>query len=585
MSVDSGHRSLRRGSQKLQSHDENLRQSFVAGQQRDERVLHSRFGAPMPLTVIPDRLSSLHSSSTGSKPLSKTFSAHSQHQSSRPTTAPEETVSYFDMSRRDYRQTVSVVIQQARPLDKNEKIMHDLTPPATNEASPPSFPTSSTLSRTTSVNSAAMKNQQMPATPSAQQLLTGLDPDAQPVQNNSDPTVTGDWSAFRPRSTMVTPFSLRSAHSSTPGTLEVNEATALSIHPHTNKSILVIQEIANTDSSKPREQSTIIAGNASIAIPAALAPVIQQKPISRRLTDSPLQNPRDPPQPPDFIKIIPPTPANVPSSSDNSRQTNDSAKPNRMSAPLTSIRRTLSARRYSEALKTPLARPFLSKRVGGSQRFSSSEGEERESRLHPSWRPRQNSCGQSLDSDRESEFGNDRVLTAEKSISHSRPRRTVSLTNRITGKLHRASLRLPQGPSSTNETFRISRQPLPYEVADDAAKGSQHLTRRLTGSFKLSRARRPRSFSAGSWSSRPRYEFVYSDERSEASTVRHSVPRQGYPIHSVRFRGMLDSFKKRREMKEEGKREARRDWLKGQIDFVGPENEGWKRNVLVIDDE
>ena len=581
-SVDSGHRSLRRGNPKLQSHEESLRQSFVAGKQRNEKDAYSQIGAPMPLTVIPDRRSSLRSSSASSKPFSKTFSAASQHISSRPTTAPEEAVSYFDMPHRDYRRTVSVVIQQVRPLDKDEKLMQDLTPPTANQTSPPSLTTSSALSRKTSVTSGVTKHQQTPATPSVQQSLSVSDSDAQPAHNISDPTITGDWSAFRPRSTMVTPFSLRSAHSSTPGTLEVNEATALSIHPHTNKSILVIQEIANTDSSKPREQSAIIAGNASIAIPAALTPIIHQKPISRRATDSPLQNPRDPPQPPDFIKIIPPTPANVPASSDDARQPYALTKPNRISAPLASIRRTLSARRYSDALKAPLARSLFPKHSGDGQRFSFVEGDERESRLHPSWRPRRDSHKNSLDNDSESEFGNDGVLAAEQPFDRSRPQRTLSLTNRIAGTFRRTSLRLPHRASTTSEKLQTSSQALPYEIADDAVKRPEHKTGRWNGSLKLPGGHRLRRSSTGSWSSQPRYHFIYPSRGDEAPRNGHSVPGQDYPVQFVGFRSILDRLEKRREMKEEGKREARRDWLKGQIDYVGPENEGWKRNGMVV---
>ena len=580
-SVDSTHHSLRRGSRKTHGPNEALRQSFVAGKQRVEE--QSDRSGPIPLIVVPDRRSSLNSSSASSKRLSKTFSSTSRVQSSRPTTAPEEAASYFDMPRRDHRRTVSVVIQQARPLDRDETVTKEMTPSSTAQASPPSVPTNSALSRTTSGASGDMRTHHVSPTPPAQQSLSPPDVGTQPVHEPiSDPTITGDWSGFRPRSTMVTPFSLRSAHSSTPGTLEVNEATALSIHPHTNKSILVIQEIASKDESRPREQSAIIAGNASIAIPGALTPIIYQEPLARQLTESPLQNPREPPQPPEFIKVIPPTPANVPQPTEDTRKVGSDGRGNRISAPLTSIRRAFSARRYSETFRGSLARSLSSKHGGGGRRFSYVENEEKESRLHPSWRPRRRFNGEEYDSDSESEFGNDGALTPERSLDQGRPTRTMSLTNRITSTFRNSSFQYPRRATSTSGTHRMSTQPLPYEVVDDAIERSQPLTRRLTNSLRLPRARGTRRSTTASWSDQPHYEFVHSADVDKTSRYQHSVPGQGYPVQFVGFRGMLDKLEKRREMKEEGKREARRDWLRGQIDFVGPEGVKGKRNGMVI---
>ena len=580
-SIDSTNHPLRRGSRKVHSPEEGLRKSFIAGkQEKDERADRS---GPIPLVIVPDRRSSLNSSLASSKRLSKTFSNTSRQQSSRPTTAPEEAISYFDMPRRDHRRTVSVVIQQARPLERDEKFSKELTPSSIIQISPPSVPTTSALSRTTSVLSGDMKTQHAPPTPPAQQSLSFPEPDNQPVhESSSDPTITGDWSGFRPRSAMVTPFSLRSAHSSTPGTLEVNEATALSIHPHTNKSILVIQEIASKDNTKPREQSAIIAGNASIAIPGALTPVIYQEPLARHLTDSPLQNPREPPQPPEFIKVIPPTPANVPQVAEESRQTDSPPRIKRRSAPLASIRRAFSARRYSESFKAPLTRTFSTRYIGGGRRFSFVENDERESRLHPSWQPRRHYQDEAYDSDSESEFGNDASLTPQQSLGQGRPTRTMSLTNRITGPFRKASLRYPRRASSTSETYRTSTQPLPYEVANDDIQRSQPLTRRLTNSLRLPRVRHPRRSSTASWSNQPHYEFVHAADIDRTSKYHDLVPGQGYPVQFVGFRSMLDKLEKRREMKEEGKREARRDWLRGKIDFVGPDDVEEKRHGMVI---
>ena len=564
------HHSLRRRDRNTGIPEDCLRSSFMG--ERSDGVAVGRQRNDL-LNVIPDRRSSLHSSTSSTKRLSKTFSVTSRQQSSRPTTAPEEAKSYFDIPLRD-RRTVSVVIQQARPLKPEDNVDEDLASPPATQVSDLSAPPISSLSRTTSVTSGGMIAQHLPADPPNQRHGAVSSPDTQESHHpSSDPAVTGDWSAFRPRSALVTPFSLRSAHSSTPGTLEVNEAIALSIHPHTNKSILVIQEIASKDDSKPREQSTIVAGNASIAIPGALTPLIH-RPSPPRQTDSPLQNPRDPPRPPEFIKIIPPTPANATSSSEDTRiGRNAPARPNRISAPFSIIKDAMSTRRLSETFRSPLARNLSLRIPGAHRRYSFAEVDERETRLHPSWRPRRYFDGTN-ESDSDSEFGNDSILFSQQSRGQGRPTRSMSLTNRIAGSLRSTSLRRPQRASSVSAVRRSTTEPLAFEVVDDVMKRSHPLTRRLTGSLRLSRARRPLRSTTAVWSNQPHYEFVNSD--INGNTNKHSpsmVPGQGFQVHFVGFRGLVDKLERRREFKAETRREARRDWLRSRIGYAGPQTD------------
>lgn len=545
--------SVRRRLRKSKSPDQELRKSFASDTPESASPsIAKRRQDFAPVIVIPDRRSSLQSSASGSKRLSRTFSLNSRQQSSRPTTAPEEAVGYFDIPRRE-RRTLSVVIHSAAPVKREERPVDDRedkrenkpeskpekkredkpqkdgTPSTQAKISPASLPISTGPSTTTSVTSGGMRTHYNPQTPSDQQQPTVQLTDVQDAHNLTLDIAPGsEWSAMRPRSTLVTPFSLRSAHSSTPGTLEVNEATAISIYPHTNKSILVIQEMAgDTDSSHPREHSAIIAGNANIAMPDTVTPIMQHELPPRDTLHSPLKNPRDPPQPPDF-KVIPPTPANAPptpSSEDVRSDPKITARRNRFSAPISSVRRAFSTRRpHSESFVAPFRRTFSLRGTAGTPRLRPHTADDKDLKLHPFWRPR--GFWDDVDgSDSESEFGNTGVLGSRINSQSSRdptPRRTMSLT------------------------------------------------RRLTGSLRLTHpARRQRRASISESTDHPKYEFYRSDVNEKGATKADRVPRQGYQVQFIGFRGLADKLERRREAKEEGKREARRKWLRGRIGLVG----------------
>lgn len=559
-------RSLKRTDRRLQHPEVTLRQSFSADRQLSVRTVSTkRNSINNPLIVIPDRRSSLRSSVTSGQPPSKTFSTTSRQQSSRPTTAPEEATNYFDVPRDDHRQAVSVVIHQPRAVKQEDMVDKEVLSPLAVIASTPSGLTSNALSTATSMTSNGMKMHYLPHSPPIQREGIVSEPATAEASNKkSDPAITGDWSNFRPQPAMVTPFSLRSQDSSTPGTLEVNEATALSIHPHTNKSILVIQEIAGKDKTKPREQSAIIAGNANIAIPGALRPTaVNQGPAKPQPIDSPLQNPREPPLPPDIINVIPPTPANAPPPLEDIGKAPAPVKAGRFS----NIKRAVSTRRYSDVLGSSLTRR-LSERYSGGQRFSFADDDEKESRLHPSWRPRRFYGGGDHDSDSESEFGNDGFLPSSRSSRDSRPNtrdqgppsRSTSLSNRFSSRFRSGSLRRPRRASSVSAVTRPATQPLPYEVVDTSVRRHQPLVRRLTGSLRLPRRHRPQ----------PNFEFINSHQDKAVNSNEGRMPDAASRVPLVGFRGIWEKIEKRRETKEEEKREARSDRLKEQINVVGP---------------
>lgn len=709
------HSSLRRRLRRSGSPDQELRKSYASAD-TPESVGSNPSKARqdlVPAIAFPDRLSPLQSSATDSKNVSRTFSLSSRQQSSRPTTAPEDSVGYFDVPSRRDRRTMSVVIHRPKSSKSEGKPDKNSEPLALAQLSSPSVPTSSEVSRTTSVTSAGMGTHYNPPTPVDHPYATLHISDPPEEHNLSVDRSMGEWSAIRPRSTLVTPFSLRSAHSSTPGTLEVNEATAISIYPHTNKSILVIQQMAGGSNSSPREQSAIIAGNANIELPGSITPIIHHHSPPREILNSPLQNPRDAPKPPD-LRVIAPTPAiGHPSSEATPPMPSTPARTNRFSTPITSIKRAISARRLSESFVSPFARTFSLRGTASTRRRRRTISDDQEgSKLHPFWRPR-GFWDDVDDSDSDEEFGNTGFLSGSRrpsqSIKETTPRRTESLTRRLRG-----SLRLPHSPqrlrrlsvsseidqdlyefvnANNGRNYEESKrdgvliqpkfQGKTEQRSDTTPRRTMSLTRRLTGSLRLphparrhrplsishpldnynstfvraihedegqkegvvprrtmsltrrltgplrlpygERRERPMSISAPlhpnedeftdpkmngaeEWKSdvTPRrtmsltrrltrslhhpvrpprplsmsspldqndYDFVHPNVHPNEEQEVERMPRLGYPVQYVGFKAFAQKIERRREAREEGRREERRRWLTDRIRHVGTDDD------------
>ncbi|KAI8932502.1 hypothetical protein NX059_010684 [Plenodomus lindquistii] len=214
-----------------------------------------------------------------------------------------------------------------------------------------------------------------------------------------------------------TPFSQMS------DTLEVSEATAVSIYPHNNHSLLVVQQVPRSNSLLP--DSALLTEEAFFPaedprdvqatptppfvdasegpedkLPQPIlnvepsTPPINQDPLQPGGVDTPLQNPRPPPEPP-VIMFIPPTPAEelerelVPGPPKRS-ESNPQRQPQRRS------RIVQRARRYSDNLITPLlARASISRRRPASDPNAEPHRiprvpsvNEDDGTLHPFWRPR-----------------------------------------------------------------------------------------------------------------------------------------------------------------------------------------------------
>ncbi|KAL8740260.1 MAG: hypothetical protein Q9190_007019 [Brigantiaea leucoxantha] len=466
--------------------------------------------------------------------------------SSRPNTAPEDAVSYFDIPCRD-RRTASTHESMFSP--KLERRIVQEAPPLDLHEMPLKSQETGSLSRAASSASAGFDSKNKRQITQAQ-TSSQLNEASKIKQISIDQESVGDWSALRPPSALITPFSIRSARSSTPGTLEVNEATAISIYPHTNKSILVVQHTPRRDSGAP-EHSAVIAANAKFALPAGSvqSPVIHQP---QRLLDSPLQNPRSPPLPPDF-KIIPPTPANATDAGGAEQQapTIDVSR-KRLSAPLSLVKRALSTRRYSESFVAPLARSLSRRRTISSHRRCSTDNDP-DGNLHPFWRPRAFWDDVDVEDD---EFGNDGVIVGNslgmptrEIKKHTPPRRHGSLSQRLD------SIRIPfrqevwsrdSKPTSTQTTYCEKRH---------SGTGAGAMVR----NFSL----RKKSKFYGKRENHS-YEFIQPQANLEGHE-KPVVPRLGYQVQFVGFKGLAEKVKERRE---EARREKVREKLKGSIDVI-----------------
>ena len=558
------------------SPDGGQRASFasVAGIRDDPTQSSKPNQDVIPVIVIPQRVLSLglifHCIPTLRRVKTLTLALQ---QPSRPTTAPEDAVGYFDMPQLR-RRIVSAHIEAPLPKENGNTHIRKTRPENAPPEASSSVHTSRHLSQANSNPSARVETTSPPTRQQSQNdhLVNEIQ---YPRITSPDEESNGDWSALRPRSSLVTPFSLRSARSSTPGTLEVNEATAISIYPHTNKSILVVQHAPRRD-SQIAEHSAIIASNAKFAIPArSIQPPVIHQP-RQLLLNSPLQNPRSPPQPPDF-KIIPPTPANATETPSPDRQEQPPAQQPLPKRRLSSrVKRAFSARRYSETFAAPLTRSMsVSARrntVNGDARRAST-GIDPGKNLHPFWRPR---AFWDDRSDSDSDFGNDGPLVGN-SLGMSTdgikifdpPRRRGSLSQRL------GSLKLPGRRG--NEA--VPKLPDEYynKHDDDMTDGVQRggSVRRFNSAKGLGLGHRnSRVYRSNRDHWNGSYEFIQRPQHGPPQDdgqpvagegINHGVPRLGYQVQFVGFKGLAEKVKERRE---KARREKVRESLRGSIDIL-----------------
>ena len=185
--------------------------------------------------------------------------------------------------------------------------------------------------------------------------------------------------------------------------LEVSEATAVSIFPHNNNSLLVVQQVARPSGvQKQLADQSEIPGWPTLTVQPATPP---QQIIAPANVDSPLKNPRQPPRPPQptlmppVINILPATPAD-----ELDELSLESPLMIRSSHPPTRAQNLVQrARRYSDSVMRPilnrsetLRRSYYRRsrdpRPGASRKsnvcMETEEYKQADSKLHPFWQPR-----------------------------------------------------------------------------------------------------------------------------------------------------------------------------------------------------
>ncbi|KAJ5954711.1 hypothetical protein N7501_008990 [Penicillium viridicatum] len=356
------------------------------------------------VVVIPERSSSLRS-----RPNSHASSNLGSHRSSRrPPTAStgrtdipgqkKRTVSN-SMSTRS-RETDSRGRSMGRPVipprasslsaptSQNNSRATSLTSnslrsrPAARPAIPPrssslSAPTSRNNSRATSLTSDSLRSHNLaldlemqkhrehqPVSPPRHNVLASPDrpglleaPNMHALFASSD-----DMATLRPPSL---PFTQGSIPSYSPGPIEIQEATAVSLFAHNNHSLLLVDPRVHASSRRPFQALGI-----SYDLPQPPRTPDNPSQTATYTVDSPLTNPRPPPKPPSSrpLPLLP---------SDDAQDENKG-----LGRRWSSVRRTWSARPRSDSFNT-IARSFSVKSAKNR-----TAGMEMDSREYPFWRPR-----------------------------------------------------------------------------------------------------------------------------------------------------------------------------------------------------
>ncbi|KAK4144224.1 uncharacterized protein C8A04DRAFT_11741 [Dichotomopilus funicola] len=201
-----------------------------------------------------------------------------------------------------------------------------------------------------------------------------------------------------------TPLSVASADTAATSHAEVSEAMAVNIYPHQSKSVVLVDHSAKPSESSSPEQEKPTAANIPIVRATDVDGSVPTTPPQRfavEEVDSPLRNPRAPPQPP-IINFIPATPSGLTPSTERQVQLGNyyemtREKPKRS---LSLLRQALTRRKsdYGPSPGRPvglLTRTFsLSRNIRRfedrprlKRRSTADSVSMDETRLHPHWRP------------------------------------------------------------------------------------------------------------------------------------------------------------------------------------------------------
>lgn len=385
VSSDSGHDSPHRLVHKMGHVSEQNRRSFSSDASlpaSNRSSLIMRKVERIPVVVIPQRASSLKASATpGYRPATVLRSTSS---SRRPTTAPEKSKEAAGISRLRRRSLSGSISRTSRTSNRGREMAPPVIPARSSSLS---APTSRNNSRTTSLTSEGLRRhaesaamaRQRPREQTARANHNSLEvPHLSPkIVSSPEMTFTngeqasprapfsrntGDFERLIPASPL---FSGQSV-SSSPGPVEIMEATAVSLFAHNNKSLLLV--------NRPQPESAAVDGLLGHTFDT---PPLQPAPAADPAVASPLRYEHFASEMP-AVKVIPPTPVGL------SRSLSDQSRG--LSRRLGSMRRTLSGRRRSDTSGS------RGHRTGfpdvGLNAINRKSGKQLDSKLHPFWRPR-----------------------------------------------------------------------------------------------------------------------------------------------------------------------------------------------------
>lgn len=187
-----------------------------------------------------------------------------------------------------------------------------------------------------------------------------------------------EWAELRPPTIVGTPFSQTSMASASP---EIIEAKVVSFFPHHNESLQLIEPNRLSESQAVRALKERPVGRSN-TVPAVQisTPRTSDHEMQPELVDSPLRNPRKPPDPPQ-LEVIPATPL-----SELGRQlvaTPDANLVNVRTGTMIRKRPSLQGRDRSESFMKQLTRNFSTRNAKNPKADQELDGT-----LNPFWRPR-----------------------------------------------------------------------------------------------------------------------------------------------------------------------------------------------------
>ena len=466
----------------------------------------------IPVVVIPRRRSSLKSSTPSSRNQSLT---RSQGSNRRPTTAPSQTRGSVDTPRPKNR-TLSESMPPSRTVDQEIRARGSSRPRIPPRSSSLSAPTSRNNSRTTSLTSESLR-QHTEAMKTETQNHHSRQLDLQPPAPKVTPHLRhsmgeSDHLSLQ-RASDVYYRSPTSAHfnhsivSSSPGPVEISEAIAVSLFAHNNRSLLLVNQNTQFESpSVPTGRNRPLETRRNATTPASSSVCLPND------VDSPLRNPRPPPEPP-VLKVIPPTPIHQRGASP---QNDQEGNPNLIRR-FSSVRRALGAGRRSESF------PSFTWSFATRTARDRKAGKEIDRRLYPFRRPR-GFWADFPDSDDERWFDGD-IPAQNDGYGNGTVDNSLGITQQRT---------IFSDPSSSNRSI------------NDIRRHRRDRQRSLGGL---------RGFGSGAYHPRSPYGRA------------RFLPRFGLRLRFIRPRVLQERLRLLRQQRKDEKREARRMELKESIGF------------------